>query len=327
MEARARRRDHRGRAAARLPEQPIRRAPAGLRARGERRPAPAGPIPPRGDGRAERSRASPRRVPPRQGRRRAHRGGRDGPHGAHGPAERAASRGPGRHGRGPTDPGGGRAGDGGPRGRGRRDGPAQRRRARHAVDAGVRDRPVHGHDRPRRVAARRAGPELPAPEPGDPEPVRPGLDLQAPRRRCGPPGGHAHAGRPRAVQRRVPPGQRHLQGLEGGRPRPGGHASRDRAVVQHLLLPGRPQDHRPRHRALRPGLRVRPAHRHRAAGREARSGPRRAARAPRRLAPGRDREHVDRPGRGAGHADAGRALHGRDRQRRRALAPAPRAAR
>src|SRR3989441_12325825 len=42
--------------------------------------------------------------------------------------------------------------------------------------------------------------------------------------------------------------------------------------------------------------------------------------------PGRDGQPLDRPGRRAGHADAGRALHGRGGERWRALAPTDRAA-
>src|SRR5207244_1320728 len=63
--------------------------------------------------------------------------------------------------------------------------------------------------------------------------------------------------------------------------------------------------------------------RDRAPGREVRPGA--AARAP-HLAPGRDGQPLDRPGRRAGHADAGRALHGRGGERWRALAPTDRAA-
>src|SRR5207247_42215 len=70
-------------------------------------------------------------------------------------------------------------------------------------------------------------------------------------------------------------------------------------------------------------LRLRRSDRDRAPGREVRPGA--AALAP-HLAPGRDGQPLDRPGRRAGHADAGRALHGRGGERWRALAPTDRAA-
>src|SRR2546422_3575684 len=67
----------------------------------------------------------------------------------------------------------------------------------------------------------------------------------------------------------------------------------------------------------------RSADRDRTPGREVRLG---AASRPSRLAGGRDGQLVDRPRRRARHTDAGRALHGDGGERRRAVAPAPRAA-
>ena len=143
----------------------------------------------------------------------------------------------------------------------------------------------------------------------------PGSVFKIDRRRRRAAGRHAHADGPDALQRRVPPRHVDLQGLEEGRAR---HAwtciERDRAVVRHLLLPGRAQDRRRRRSPStreafglgaptgidlggeKPGLIPQP------------KVPRKGRRD--HLACRRDREHVDRPGRGAGDADAGRALHG-----------------
>ena len=200
MEARAPGRDHRGRAATRVPDRPLRRAPARVRPRGERRPAQTGPVPARRDGRPERPRAAARRVPARAGRRRAYRGRRDGPPRAPDPAERAALGRAGDHHRGPSHSGGRGRGDGGAHGRGRRDGSTQRRSPGDGLDARLRRRPLHGVDRSERVAARGPGPALSAHEPGGPGPVRAGLHLQDPRR-----GGRPAGARSRRASRPTVP--------------------------------------------------------------------------------------------------------------------------
>ena len=123
-----------------------------------------------------------------------------------------------------------------------------------------------------------------------------------------------------------------LQGLEGGRPRPRGPASGDRRsrATSSSTSPGSRSARAAIARYARAfGLGAPTGHRSAAARSPGWSRTPTAARAGgrRALARRRDREHVDRPGRAAGDADAGRAHDGGRRQRRRALEAAARPAR
>src|SRR6185503_19117112 len=101
----------------------------------------------------------------------------------------------------------------------RRDGPAQWRRAGHGVDAVVRDRPLHRHHRPQRLAARDAGPESPAAQPHHPVDVPARLRVQDGGGGGRPAGRLADAERPCALHGRVPAGQPHVPRPEAGSPR------------------------------------------------------------------------------------------------------------
>ena len=110
---RAARRRGRGGAAARLPDQHVRRAPPRLRPRGERRADEARPLSPRRHDRTVRPRAAARPASAGPGRRRAHRGRRVRPAGAAHAAGGAGSWSAGHHDGGPAHPGGGGARHGG----------------------------------------------------------------------------------------------------------------------------------------------------------------------------------------------------------------------
>ena len=183
---------------------------------------------PRRPRRADRARAAPRRAPPRPRRRRAGRGRRLRPADPGPRPAGAGARRPHVDDDRPADPAGRRGRARRARGRDRRHGSAQRRRARPGLPPGVPRRAVLAPARPRDVARAGPGPGAAAPEPRGAGDLPARLAVQDHRRRRGSPGAGHHAVRPPVVPAAVDVRRPPVSQLGG--PRPGrAHASTRRS--------------------------------------------------------------------------------------------------